>query len=88
MSQALRAISAHGDCRRHEFVRAGIGDGTSDRKRYRPLRSDHPTAEYTILADEPEPIGAGTGMSPYDLLLAGLGACTSMTLRMYAQRKK
>ncbi len=46
------------------------------------------TNEHTILADEPEPLGEGTGMSPYDLLLAGLGACTTMTLRMYATRKK
>ncbi|KZY03357.1 MULTISPECIES: bifunctional alpha/beta hydrolase/OsmC family protein [unclassified Sulfitobacter] len=42
-----------------------------------------------VLADEPEAYG-GTdqGMTPYGFLSAGLGACTSMTIRMYARRKK
>jgi putative redox protein len=39
-------------------------------------------------ADEPEGLGGkDTGPDPYELVLAGLGACTAMTIRMYANRK-
>ena len=43
---------------------------------------------HIVRADEPVAAGGlDSGMSPYDCLLAGLGACTSMTLRLYADRK-
>src|SRR5271163_1130437 len=47
------------------------------------IRAGH----HRLVSDEPRPVGDDAGPTPYDLLLAALGACTSMTVRMYAERK-
>ncbi len=43
---------------------------------------------YRLLADEPSDVGGDdAGPMPHDFVLAGLGACTSMTSQMYSERK-
>lgn len=47
------------------------------------------TDSHHVLADEPKRNGGSdTGLDPYEFLLAALGTCTSMTVRMYANHKK
>lgn len=53
-----------------------------------PYRTAIQTGAHALTADEPRTAGGeDAGPAPYDLLLASLGACTSITLRMYAERK-
>src|SRR4029077_457604 len=44
--------------------------------------------QHCLQSDEPDAWGNDGGPNPYELLLAALGSCTSMTLRVYADRKQ
>ncbi|MEM9884615.1 MAG: alpha/beta fold hydrolase [Bacteroidota bacterium] len=51
--------------------------------------SDVMVRHHNLVADEPASVGGNDfGPTPYELLSAGLGACTAMTIQMYARRKK
>ena len=64
----------------HEVVVTSVG---------RSLAQRIQAGRHELRADEPVPSGGSdSGPDPYALLLSALGACTSMTLRMYADRKK
>ena len=53
------------------------------------FRTQITAGQHQLIADEPtEAGGTDEGPSPYELLLASLGACTAMTLKMYVERKK
>jgi putative redox protein len=55
----------------------------------RNYQQEAKTDQHTIIIDEAKDVGGdGRGPDPYDLLLAALGGCTSMTIMMYARRKE
>jgi len=53
------------------------------------LKQEITAGSHKFYADEPREVGGSdSGPDPYSLLLAALGACTSMTLQLYARRKQ
>lgn len=56
---------------------------------YPPYATQLVLAHHHLVADEPVDLGGGdTGPAPDELVLGALGACTAITLRMYAERKQ
>lgn len=75
------ALPAQEKLRGDKTVAARLGD--------KGFTTEIMVRHHSITADEPVSIGGNDfGPSPYELLTSGLGACTAMTLQMYARRKK
>jgi putative redox protein len=67
---------------------AGPRDVVVTETRSGPFEQSITIGPHRLVADEPVAVGGrDSGPGPYELLLAGLGACTAMTLRLYAERK-
>ena len=65
------------------------GQVVVEETRHGRLQQSVRIGRHHLLADEPVAQGGlDTGPGPYDFLLAGLGACTAMTMRLYAERKE
>ena len=80
-SSRYLSLPAEEELRTNQQVAVQIG-----RDKY---TTDVVAGKHSFKADEPTSVGGQNfGPSPYDLLLASVGTCTAMTLRMYADRKK
>jgi putative redox protein len=66
-----------------------VSDEVTVRGSARGFAQEITVGRHRLASDEPASAGGGdTGPDPYDLLLASLGACTSMTIGLYARRKQ
>jgi putative redox protein len=81
---AERYVETASDVAASDDVRTVIVSATGEGK----FQQSVTVGPHRLLADEPVAAGGmDTGLSPYDLLNAALGACTAMTLRLYADQK-
>ena len=77
---SAQAANAPGGAEPREVVVHGSARG---------FAQDVAMGSHRLVADEPTAVGGtDTGPGPYDLLLAALGSCTSMTVGLYARRKQ